>query len=89
MSDRPLEAALVAAIAKMFPTEMGRRLQQRGSHKKTTVLGSLIATTSSPSVDYLANHARFVARYREVPVPHGTTANEALFGSAMASPDCQ
>ena len=68
----------VAAIVKMFPKDMGRRLQQRGSKKKTTVFKSLVNSTRSPSVDYLANHARFVARNPRVPVPHGTTANEAF-----------
>ena len=62
----------VAALRRLFSKEMRRKTGQ-----KVTVLGSLKNTTSPTSLEYLANHARFVARNPSVKVPNGTLPNEA------------
>ena len=45
---------------------------------KTTVLASLKASMSAEQVEYLLNYARFISRNQDVPVPYGTTGNEAF-----------
>jgi hypothetical protein len=69
----------VAAIAKSYPEELGRRI-----NKKTTVLSSLAYATSGDALQYLMNNSRFVARNPEVPFSYGTTRNEAYHKELLA-----
>ena len=55
-----------------YPEELTRH-----THKQGTVKGSLVYNFSSPQVDYLVSHGRYVARTHG-PILYGTTANEAF-----------
>ena len=63
----------VAALVRSFPSEMKRK-----TGKKTTILKSLTNSVQPVNLEYLANHARFVARNTEVDVMNGTLPNEAF-----------
>ena len=61
-----------AAVVKTFPDEMNRQ-----GDKKQKVYDTIDNACNPVEIEYLFNLGRFAAKYPAVPLPYGTTGNEA------------
>ena len=67
----------VAALTRVYPKFMKRKPKGK---KSTSVLNSVCFASSPVELEYLSNGPRFMARNPDVPMPYGTTPNEAVQG---------
>ena len=69
----------IAAVVKNFKSWM----QKRPKNKDTTAYSSIAYSMVRRHLGYLLNYSRFVARKAELPVPYGTTLNEAFHNELL------